>query len=74
MEQRQSMEKNMVYMAREVEKLRAELASADPQPWGAGGPYGKFSNREGGFPAPFADGYGIHLVCTLLNLFLLRFL
>ncbi|XP_050232358.1 protein FLX-like 3 [Mercurialis annua] len=60
-EQRQAMEKNMVSMAREVEKLRAELASADSRPWGAGGPYGmKFNNPEG-FPAPFGDGYGVHM-------------
>lgn len=36
MEQRQSMEKNLVSMAREVEKLRAELASADSRHWGGG--------------------------------------
>ena len=30
------MEKNLVSMAREVEKLRAELANADSRPWGAG--------------------------------------
>ena len=30
------MEKNLVSMAREVEKLRAELASTDARPWGAG--------------------------------------
>ncbi|KAK7402268.1 hypothetical protein VNO78_14395 [Psophocarpus tetragonolobus] len=64
MEQRQSMEKNLVSMAREVEKLRAELASADGRHWGAGmsgGPYGtKFGSPEG-FPAPYADGYGVHL-------------
>ncbi|XP_019457970.1 PREDICTED: protein FLX-like 3 isoform X2 [Lupinus angustifolius] len=35
MEQRQSMEKNLVSMAREVEKLRAELASNDRRHWGA---------------------------------------
>ncbi|KAL2332289.1 hypothetical protein Fmac_019870 [Flemingia macrophylla] len=62
MEQRQSMEKNLVSMAREVEKLRAELASADGRHWGAGGPYGtKFANTEGSFPTPYADGYGVHL-------------
>ncbi|KAK9282123.1 hypothetical protein L1049_005035 [Liquidambar formosana] len=62
MEQRQAMEKNLVSMAREVEKLRAEFASADARPWGAGGPYGmKFSSPEGGFPAPYGDGYGVHL-------------
>jgi len=36
MEQRQTMEKNLVSMAREVEKLRAELSNADSRPWGAG--------------------------------------
>lgn len=36
MEQRQAMEKNLVSMAREVEKLRAELTSSDVGPWGAG--------------------------------------
>ncbi|MED6193046.1 hypothetical protein PIB30_015248 [Stylosanthes scabra] len=66
MEQRQSMEKNLVSMAREVEKLRAELASADGRQWGAGGHYGtQFgSPPKGGYPAPYADGYGsygVHL-------------
>ncbi|EOY27077.1 hypothetical protein QUC31_012334 [Theobroma cacao] len=61
MEQRQAMEKNMVSMAREVEKLRAELASVDGRPWAAGGPYGmKFNSSEGAFPAPY-EGYGVHL-------------
>ncbi|KAK5842956.1 Laminin subunit alpha-2 [Gossypium arboreum] len=58
MEQRQAMEKNMVSMAREVEKLRAELSSVDARPWAAGAPYGmKFNSSEGAFPA----GYGAHL-------------
>ncbi|KAL6335368.1 hypothetical protein AAG906_029611 [Vitis piasezkii] len=65
MEQRQAMEKNLVSMAREVEKLRAELASTDARPWGAGisgGSYGmKFGSPDGGFPAPYGDGYGAHL-------------
>ncbi|XP_021294700.1 protein FLX-like 3 [Herrania umbratica] len=60
-EQRQAMEKNMVSMAREVEKLRAELASVDGRPWAAGGPYGmKFNSSDSAFPAPY-EGYGIHL-------------
>lgn len=33
------MEKNLVSMAREVEKLRAELHSIDSRPWGAGKTY-----------------------------------
>ncbi|KAI7985912.1 Protein FLX-like 3 [Camellia lanceoleosa] len=62
MEQRQAMENNLVSMAREVEKLRAELANSDGRPWATGGPYGiKFSSPEGGFPAPYGDGYGVHL-------------
>lgn len=60
MEQRQAMEKNMVSMAREVEKLRAELANVDSRPWGQGGQYGmKFNNPEGSLPSAY-DGYGIH--------------
>lgn len=38
MEQRQVMEKNLVSMAREVEKLRAELAAGDGRMWSAGNP------------------------------------
>lgn len=30
------MEKNLVSMAREVEKLRADLANSDGRPWGVG--------------------------------------
>lgn len=36
MEQRQSMEKNLVSMAREIEKLRADLANAEGRPRGVG--------------------------------------
>ena len=35
-EQRQAMENNLISMAREVEKLRAELASTDGRRWSAG--------------------------------------
>ncbi|KAF2323548.1 hypothetical protein GH714_036037 [Hevea brasiliensis] len=64
-EQRQAMEKNMISMAREVEKLRAELASADARPWVTGGPYGmKFGNPERGIPAPYGDRYGVHVVAA----------
>ncbi|KAJ4978465.1 hypothetical protein NE237_009245 [Protea cynaroides] len=59
-EQRQALEKNLVSMAREVEKLRADLASVDVRPWGAGGSYGiKLGSPEGGFPASYGDGYGL---------------
>ncbi|KAJ9537468.1 hypothetical protein OSB04_030201 [Centaurea solstitialis] len=61
MEQRQAMEKNLVSMAREVEKLRAELTNTDVGPWRAGGSYGtQFGNSDGRF-APYGDGYGAHL-------------
>ncbi|KAI3789782.1 hypothetical protein L2E82_02586 [Cichorium intybus] len=52
MEQRQAMEKNLVSMAREVEKLRAELTNIDVGKWDAGGSYGMAFGR---------DGYGAHL-------------
>ncbi|KAK4413801.1 protein FLX-like 3 [Sesamum alatum] len=58
LEQRQAMEKNLVTMAREIEKLRSELASY--RAWGAGGAYGmRFSNPDASFPPPYGDGYGI---------------
>ncbi|XP_077239723.1 protein FLX-like 3 [Tasmannia lanceolata] len=61
MEQRQAMEKNVVSMAREVEKLRADYASTDARPWGAGGAYGmKLGSPEGKFPSSYGDGYRLH--------------
>ncbi|XP_058079711.1 protein FLX-like 3 [Magnolia sinica] len=60
-EQRQAMEKNLVSMAREVEKLRADFSNADNRPWGAGGAFGvKRGSPEGGFAASYGDGYGLH--------------
>ncbi|XP_010247707.1 PREDICTED: protein FLX-like 3 isoform X2 [Nelumbo nucifera] len=62
-EQRQAMEKNLVSMAREVEKLRADLASADARPWAAGGSHGiKLSSPEGHFLSSYGDGYGLHSI------------
>ncbi|KAH6773424.1 hypothetical protein C2S52_003686 [Perilla frutescens var. hirtella] len=59
MEQRQAMEKNLVSMAREVEKLRSELANSGARAWSAGGAYGmKYSNPDANFPSPYDDGYG----------------
>ncbi|CAH8255646.1 unnamed protein product [Arabidopsis lyrata] len=56
MEQRQTMEKNMVSMAREVEKLRAELATVDSRPWGFGGSYGmNFNNMDGTFRGSYGE-------------------
>lgn len=61
MEQRQTMEKNLVSMAREIEKLRADLASIDGRPWGSGGHYGmKLGSPEGPFPSSFGDNYNFH--------------
>ncbi|KAI3901222.1 hypothetical protein MKX01_039748 [Papaver californicum] len=65
LEQRQAMEKNLVSMAREVEKLRADFVGGDKAhgrpPWTAGAPYGmKHGSPEGGFPTPYGDGYGLH--------------
>ncbi|KAK3220183.1 hypothetical protein Dsin_014153 [Dipteronia sinensis] len=60
-EQRQAMEKNLVSMAREVEKLRAELSNFDGRPWGAGGSYGmNFNSQDGVFPVPYGGGFGVH--------------
>ncbi|CAA0821130.1 Protein FLX-like 3 [Striga hermonthica] len=61
MDQRQSMEKSLVSMAREIEKLRSELANSGARPLSAaGGAYGlKFSNQDAIYPAPY-DEYGTH--------------
>ncbi|KAI3711993.1 hypothetical protein L1987_70542 [Smallanthus sonchifolius] len=60
MEQRQAMEKNLVSMAREVEKLRVELTT-DVRPLGAGGSYGmKYGSSDDRFH-PYGNGYGVHL-------------
>ncbi|XP_042399040.1 protein FLX-like 3 [Zingiber officinale] len=60
MEQRQSMEKNMVSMVREIEKLRAELASAEGRTQAASGSYGtKLGSSEGPYPSTYGYEYGI---------------
>ncbi|XP_010462362.1 PREDICTED: protein FLX-like 3 [Camelina sativa] len=56
MEQRQTMEKNMVSMAREVEKLRAELATVDSRPWGFGGSYGiNYNNMDVAYRGSYGE-------------------
>ncbi|XP_072976036.1 protein FLX-like 3 [Typha angustifolia] len=61
MEQRQTMENNMISMARDIEKLRADLANTEGRPWAAGGAYGmKISSPEGAFRSSFVDGYNLH--------------
>lgn len=62
MEQRQAMEKNLISMAREVEKLRAGLSSSDGRAWAIGGAYGvKFNSPDGTFRTTYGDGYGVHM-------------
>lgn len=57
MEQRQAMEKNLVSMARELEKLRTELERRSRGP-GAGA-YGIMNGSpDMGYPGVFGDGYG----------------
>ncbi|OAY69935.1 protein FLX-like 3 isoform X2 [Ananas comosus] len=57
MEQKQAMEKNLVSMAREIEKLRAELEKRGRGP--VPGPYGMpKANPEMGFSGGFREGYG----------------
>ncbi|KAK9277250.1 hypothetical protein L1049_006789 [Liquidambar formosana] len=61
MEQKQAMEKNLVSMAREIEKLRAEQVNADRRARGlGGGGYGMLNGSpEMRYPGGvFGDGYG----------------
>ncbi|KAL5698384.1 hypothetical protein ACHQM5_029432 [Ranunculus cassubicifolius] len=54
------LEKDIVTMAREVEKLRA--TGSDSRQWGAGGVYShgvKLGSPEGAYP-PYGNGYGLH--------------
>ncbi|CAH1442470.1 unnamed protein product [Lactuca virosa] len=58
MNQKQSMEKNLVSMAREVEKIRAELTNSDSRSWGAGGSYRmNYGNPDGNYSRAYGDGY-----------------
>ncbi|CAN0878006.1 Protein FLX-like 3 [Linum grandiflorum] len=62
-EQRQGLERNMVSMAREVEKLRAERVSANPRSWDTGGPYDlKHGNPEVDLPAAYGHGYSAYMM------------
>ncbi|XP_057963432.1 protein FLX-like 3 [Malania oleifera] len=60
MEQKQAMEKNLISMAREIEKLRAEQLNTERRARGFGGSYGMLNGSpEMRYPsAGFADGYG----------------
>ncbi|KAH9314641.1 hypothetical protein KI387_023268 [Taxus chinensis] len=58
MQQLQSMEKNFISMAREVERLRAELSSVDKR--GSAAAYGTgFKDPDVRGPNMYGDGYGI---------------
>ncbi|KAL5994721.1 hypothetical protein ACLOJK_024774 [Asimina triloba] len=60
-EQRQAMEKNLVSMAREIERLRVDFANVENRPWGASGAFGmKLGSPEGAFATSYGDGYGLH--------------
>ncbi|XP_057549824.1 protein FLX-like 3 [Amaranthus tricolor] len=62
MEQKQAMENNVISMAREVEKLRAELTSSNARPWPTGAPYGmKLNSPEAGYPGHYGDRYDPHM-------------
>lgn len=64
-EQTQGMEKNMISMSQEAEKLRADLANSDPRQWTAGGQYGMpFDSTGASFPGHFGSGYGSHVGAT----------
>ncbi|KAG8382905.1 hypothetical protein BUALT_Bualt05G0128300 [Buddleja alternifolia] len=57
-EQNRSVETNLISMAREIEKLRAEQASADRRLMGVGG-YGMLNGSpETRYPGPYGDVYG----------------
>ncbi|KAM7271730.1 hypothetical protein ACFE04_030944 [Oxalis oulophora] len=61
LEQNQEMEKNLISMAREIEKLRAEQLNAARRTHGfSGGGYGMYNGTsEMGYPGTsFGDGYG----------------
>lgn len=64
MEQKQVMDNKMVNMAREIERLRAEI-EANSRIWGAvleGGSYGmKYNNPDGGLSVAYGDPYGTHV-------------
>ncbi|KAK4399944.1 protein FLX-like 3 [Sesamum angolense] len=58
LEQNRAMEKNLIAMAREIEKLRADQASADRRARGVGG-YGMLNGSpETRYPGPYGDVYG----------------
>ncbi|XP_058075114.1 protein FLX-like 1 isoform X2 [Magnolia sinica] len=78
LEQSQAMEKNMISMAREVEKLRAELANAEKRARAAAaaaaaanpgpGYAGSYGNPEMGYGgSSYADAYGTYQVSAVAD-------
>ncbi|KAI3670535.1 hypothetical protein L1987_87873 [Smallanthus sonchifolius] len=62
LDQKQATEKNLVSMAREVEKLRAELSNPDFRSWGPDGSYRmNFGAYDSSFLHPYSEAYGSHL-------------
>lgn len=61
LEQRGVMEKNLVSMAREMEKLRAELTNADMKARVGSYSGGSYGMPDSGYPpvAPYGDAYGL---------------
>ncbi|KAG5069255.1 hypothetical protein JHK85_001632 [Glycine max] len=75
MEQRQSMEKNLVSMTREVEKLRAELASVDGRHWAVGMSGEPFELFRGLLFSPFVisivsscEGLHVHMCSSGISM------
>ncbi|KAG9141477.1 hypothetical protein Leryth_001900 [Lithospermum erythrorhizon] len=60
MDQQKAMEKNLLDMAREGEKLRAELTTSVGRTWAPGGPYQINHGPDGSYPAPYREEYGVH--------------
>ncbi|EPS71466.1 hypothetical protein M569_03293, partial [Genlisea aurea] len=59
-EQRQTLENNMVAVARDVEKLRSELVKSGSRTWSAGGSHAMtFGNLSSTFSSSHGSGYGI---------------
>eukprot|EP00252_Welwitschia_mirabilis_P013850 TRINITY_DN3057_c0_g1_i1.p1 TRINITY_DN3057_c0_g1~~TRINITY_DN3057_c0_g1_i1.p1 ORF type:complete len:292 (+),score=61.70 TRINITY_DN3057_c0_g1_i1:89-964(+) len=62
-EQRQSMEKNLILMAREIEQLRAELANSEKRACSGNSPVSYATSKLAssvGYPGPYSDVYGMH--------------
>ncbi|WOL06755.1 hypothetical protein Cni_G15489 [Canna indica] len=61
MEQRKSLDKDLVSMAYELEKLQDDFANAEGRSWDTSGGYGMNGNLAGSYPSIHAYEYGYHL-------------